>query len=175
MQIPKAPGGLEFIVTGNIKDRIGLNFSANLFWSEIDATNLGYTAKSQFNWDAKLAANFSITKSTFFQLNAYYRSSRLTPQGMFEPVPLLNLGLRQDLWKKRASLTLTMSDVFSSVEWESTADTPILYQKTTYGRNQTIIYLGFTYRFGKRFQKKKAEEIQFEDEIEAGKKPVEEE
>ena len=70
---------------------------------------------------------------------------------------------------------MTISDVFSSVEWESIADTPDLYQKTTYGRNSQIIYLGFTYRFGKRFQKKKAEDLQFEDEIEAGKKPVEEE
>ena len=169
-------GGLEFIVTTDIKDRVGLNISANVFYNEIDASNLGYAAdRSQFNWDAKIAANFTITKSTFAQLNAYYRSSRLTAQGQFEPVPLLNLGFRQDLFKKRASISLTISDVFSSVEWESTADTQDLYQKTTYGRNSQIIYLGFTYRFGKRFQKKKVDDIQFEDEIEAGKKPVEEE
>lgn len=169
-------GGLEFIVTGNIKDRIGLNFSANFFYSELNASNLGLSANnSQFNWDAKLAANFTITKSTFAQLNAYYRSARQTAQGHFEPVPLLNLGFRQDLFKKRASISLTISDVFSSVEWESIADTPDLYRRTTYGRNQQIIYLGFTYRFGKRFQKQKLKDLQFEDEIEAGKKPVEEE
>ncbi len=169
-------GGLEFIFTTNIKERVGLNFSANFFYSELDASSLGFSANnSQFNWDAKLAANFTITKSTFAQLNAYYRSARQTPQGKFEPVPLLNLGFRQDLFKKRASVSLTISDVFSSVEWESITDTPDLFQKTIYGRNSQIIYLGFTYRFGKKFQKQKAEELKFEDEIDAGKKPPEEE
>ena len=152
-----------------------MNFSANLFYNELDASNLGYASNSQFSWDAKLAANFTITKSTFAQLNAYYRSSRITAQGRFEPVPLLNLGFRQDVFKKRASLSLTISDVFSSVEWESSVDTPELYQKTTYGRNTQIIYLGFTYRFGKKFQKRKLEDLKFEDEIDAGKPAPEEE
>ncbi len=169
-------GGLEFIVTTDIISRVGLNFSANLFYSELDASNLGESAdNSQFNWDAKLAANFTITKSTFAQLNAYYRSARQTPQGHFEPVPLLNLGFRQDLFKKRASISFTISDVFSSVEWESITDTPSYYQRTNYGRNSQIFYVGFTYRFGKAFQKKKAEDLKFEDAIDAGKQPVEEE
>ena len=168
--------GLEFVFTKNYKDWINLNVSANLFYSSLDASSLGFSSdNSQFNWDFKLAANFTITKTTSAQLNAYYRSARQTPQGHFEGVPLLNLGFRQDLFKKQASLSLTISDVFSSVEWESITDTPDLYQKTTYGRNTQIIYLGFTYRFGKRFQKRKSEDMKFEDEIEAGKPPPEDE
>ncbi|MCK5470563.1 MAG: TonB-dependent receptor family protein, partial [Cyclobacteriaceae bacterium] len=175
LDVEKA-GGLEFIVTSNIKERIRLNLSANFFYSSLDASSLGFSSdNSQFNWDAKLAANFTITKTTFAQLNAYYRSARQTPQGYFEGVPLLNLGFRQDLFKKRASLSLTISDVFSSVEWESITDTPDLYQQTIYGRNTQIIYLGLTYRFGKRFKKKKVEDLNFEDEIEAGKPPPEDE
>jgi outer membrane receptor protein involved in Fe transport len=175
LDVEKA-GGFELAVTGNIKDRVGLNFSANFFYSTLDASNLGYSSNnSQFNWDAKLIANFTLTKTTFAQLNAYYRSGRQTAQGYFEPIPLFNLGFRQDLFRKRASLSLTISDVFSSVEWESITDTPDLYQHTTYGRNSQIIYLGFTYRFGKNFQKRKPEDLKFEDEIEAGKPPPEEE
>jgi outer membrane receptor protein involved in Fe transport len=175
LDVEKA-GGLEFVVTHNFKDRIRINFSANFFYSTLDASSLGFSdARSQFNWDAKLAANFTITKTTFAQLNAYYRSGRLTPQGYFEPIPLVNLGFRQDLFKKRASVSFTISDVFSSVEWESITDTPYLYQKTTYGRNTQIFYLGFTYRFGKKFQKSKLEDMTFEDEIEAGKPPPEDE
>jgi len=175
LDVEKA-GGLEFVVTSNMLDWVGLNFSANFFYSKLDASSLGYSSDlSQFNWDAKLAANFTITKTTYAQLNAYYRSSRLTPQGRFEPVPLFNLGFRQDIFRKRASLSLTISDVFSSVEWESISDTPDLYQKTIYGRNSQIIYLGFTYRFGETIQRKKPADLQFEDEIEAGKPPPEEE
>ena len=141
-----------------------LNFSGNLFYNEIDASNLGYSKKkSSISGSMKIGTSINITKSTALQLNANYRSSELTPQGKNLSGYSLNLGLRQTLFKDRASLVLTVSDVLNSMRWQSEIDTPVLYQKTTGKRKSQIIYLGFTYRFGKVI-KKSGEDLKFDEQ-----------
>ena len=166
--------GIEFILTGNINNFLNYDLSANAFYQQIDASDLGFSKnKSAFTFDAKFGSNIKITKSTTGQLNAYYRSSRITPQGEFIPIFLLNAGLRQDIFKRQAALVLTVSDLFNTLDYESIVDAPTLNQRTYYGRNSQIIYLGFIYHFGRSIQKKK-EKITFEDKLEAGKKKPEE-
>ncbi|MCI0494929.1 TonB-dependent receptor [candidate division KSB1 bacterium] len=159
--------GMEFIVAGDVKKIMSLNLSADAFYQVIDASNLGYSdKKSTISWNAKLAANLHFTSSNLIQVNAYYRSARLTPQGKRLPSFLLNLGMRQDLFNQKASLTLTVSDVFKSLKWKRQINTPILFEETISKRNSQIIYLGFTYRFGKSAKKEnQKEEFEFEDAI----------
>ena len=157
--------GMELIVSAEVKKTFSLNFSANAFYYMIDASNLGYSSKkSTLSWNAKLASNFHLWKSNLVQLNAYYRSARLTPQGETRPLTLFNLGIRQRLFHNKAALTLTVSDVFNSLKWTRTIDTPVLYEKTVSKRNSQIIYLGFSYRFGTNGEHKK-EKLEFDDKI----------
>ena len=156
--------GMEFILSGDVKNFLSLNFSADAFYHIIDASNLGYSdQKSTISWNAKLAANLHVIHSNLVQINAYYRSAQLTPQGERLPSFLLNLGMRQDMFNQKVSLTLTVSDVLKSLKWERTIDTPILYEKATSTRNSQIIYLGFTYRFGRATKEEK--ELKFEDNL----------
>ncbi len=155
--------GLEMIFAWRFKKILTMNLSGNLFYNEIDASNLGYSKKkSSFAGNLKLGASINITKSTALQLNANYRSSELTPQGKNLSGYSLNLGLRQNLFKDRVSLLLTVSDVFNSMRWQSEIDTPVLYQKTSSKRKSQIVYLGFSYRFGK-VMKKNAEDLKFDE------------
>ena len=97
--------GMEFIATLNAGKFMTLNLSTNGYYHVIDASNLGYSAnKSAFAFDTKLGANFNITPTTLFQLYGYHRSARLTAQGRYNPVFYANMGLRQDLFKSKASL-----------------------------------------------------------------------
>ncbi len=165
--------GFEFIVTGNLGKFMNYNFSANTFYQQIDATDLGFSAnKGAFSWDAKLSSSFRITNSTRAQVNAYYRSGRITPQGTLQQMFLVNAGLRQDILKNRASIVLTVSDIFGNLNYETVIDTPSLYQRARYGRNSQAIYLGFIYHFAKQSRNFKTQ-LNFEDQIDAGKKVVE--
>lgn len=167
--------GLEFILTGKVYKYFNFNLSSNLFYQQIDARSLGFSKnKSAFSWDSRLGLNFNITKSTYAQVNGYYRSSHITPQGEFNPIVLFNAGLRQNVMKNQASIVLTVSDIFRSLDYESSIDTPILNQRTRYGRNSQILYLGFVYNFGKNIQNQK-KKLGFEDELEAGKQVSENE
>ncbi len=96
--------GMEFIVSADVKKFMSLNFSADVFYQVIDASNLGYSEKkSTVTWNAKLATNFHMMNSNLVQINAHYRSVKLTPQGRRLPLFLLNLGLRQDLFNQKVS------------------------------------------------------------------------
>lgn len=167
--------GLELVFRGTVSNNLYLNWSANFFRNTIDASNLGFSSRqSQFTWDTKLAANWNISKKTYAQLNAQYLSSRLTPQGQFRPLILLNMGLRHDIFRSRGTLVLTISDVFASLEWESVIDNPNLFWNTSYARNNQIVHLGFSFRFGGKFGKKRPK-LEFEDMIEIPHAPEEEE
>jgi outer membrane receptor protein involved in Fe transport len=161
----ESSAGLELVLSGNLLENLGFTLSSNIFYKEIDASNIGITdQRSNISWNAKLATNWNFRQSTYIQANAYYRSGRLTTQGENQSLFLLNLGLRQDILRKRGSLVFTVSDVFASLEWEKTIDTPDLYRNRKYKRNRQIYYLGFTYRFG---QSVKDDErmLNFEDKI----------
>ena len=158
--------GFEFIVTSTIAKIVNVNLSTNTFYNTIDASNLGYSSKkSSISLIANLNASVNISKGTMAQLTANYKSSSLTPQGMRLPSYAVNLGLRQELLKKKASLILTVSDVFNSLKQSSVIDTPELYQKTMRKRSARLIYVGFSYAFGNQRKKEKDNAIKYDNQL----------
>jgi outer membrane receptor protein involved in Fe transport len=158
-------GGMELIFSGNVKNILNLNISATGYYSMLDASNLGYNnKKSMFSWDSKLGVNIHLSGSTLFQLNTYYRSARINAQGKTNPSFYVNIGLRQEVLQHRASFIITVSDLFNTLKRVNIIDTPELYQKAFRKRNSQIIYVGFTYRFGKS-SKKQIEEFKYDDNI----------
>ncbi len=156
--------GLDLSGTAQIAKIINLNFSASGFYSQIDASNIGYSnAKSTFSWNAKLNAAISITKTTLFQINGQYRSEVLTPQGFRKPSWVVNLGFRQDFFKKKLSLIATVSDLFNSQAWKSSVNTPILVQESIRRRDARVIYGGLVFNFGTTGKKQKEAKFEFDN------------
>ena len=159
--------GLDLSGSWNIAKIANINFSASGFYSQIDASDIGYSSnKSTFSWNAKLNASVSITKTTLFQFNGQYRSKALTAQGWREPTWVVNLGLRQDLWKKKLSLICTVSDLFNSQAWKNSVETPELVQQSMRKRDGRVIYLGFVFNFGTNGKKAKEAKFEFDNGIE---------
>jgi outer membrane receptor protein involved in Fe transport len=159
--------GVDLSGSWNIASIANLNFSASGFYSQIDASDIGYSShKSTFSWNAKLNASVSITKTTLFQLNGQYRSKALTAQGYREPTWVINLGLRQDLWKKKLSLIFTVSDLFNSQAWRNTIETEELVQESMRKRDGRVFYLGFLWNFGSNGKKTKEMKFEYDNGME---------
>ncbi len=157
-------GGLELILVAYPSDDLDLNLSTNIYYNEIDGTNLGFpNKKSAVIWESKLASSYFLTRSTFGQINIAYRSSRLTPQGRHRPRFLVNLGFRQKLWKGKAALVLTISDLFKTLKRERYIDTSELYRKTVQERKTQIFQFGFNYQFGRN--DKTNQTLEYEDSL----------
>lgn len=109
--------GLELTANGDVGPHLSLNFSSNTFYNSIDASNLGFSSnKSDVSWLAKVGVTLHLPRSTQVQFNSNYSSARLTAQGERRPTFVANLGVRHDLWSKKAALILTVSDLFNSLK-----------------------------------------------------------
>jgi hypothetical protein len=110
-----------------------------------------------------LNASVNITKTTLFQFNGQYRSEVLTPQGFRKPSWVVNLGFRQDFWKKKLSLIATVSDLFNSQVMKNSISTPVLVQETTRRRDARVVYAGFVFNFGTSGKKAKDAKFEFDN------------
>ncbi|MES2332737.1 MAG: TonB-dependent receptor [Bacteroidota bacterium] len=155
--------GLELIFSAKAGGFFSSNLSANVFYNQINADNLGYfDKKTIISFSTNFNGSFTFTPNTMMQISANYRSARLTPQGKNYPSFVLNTGIRQDLFKKKVSVILAISDLFKSLQQESELNTPYLKQTSIGKRDAQIIYLGISYRFGKLI-KKAEDKLQFDN------------
>lgn len=156
--------GLELIFSARAGKFFSGNISGNIFYNRIDATDLGYSNnKSIVSFSTNLNTTFTITKTTMLQLSANYRSARLTAQGKVYPRYLANLGVRQDLLKKKLSITLAVSDLFATNRYKTGFNTKFFNQSSLSKRDVRIFYIGASYRFG-HTMKPKEQKLQFEAE-----------
>lgn len=155
--------GLELIFSAKGGKFFSSNLSTNFFYNQINATNLGYfDKKTIISFSTNFNSTFTLTSTTMLQVSANYRSARLTPQGKNYPSFVLNTGIRQDLFKKKVSVILAVSDLLKTQRQESELNTSYLAQHSIGRRDGQIAYLGISYRFGKLL-KKPEDKLQFEN------------
>lgn len=158
--------GLELVVAGNVGNLFMANASANAFYEEIDASNLGFgNKKSTVTWSGTLNFNANPLKGTMVQVNSNYRSSRLTPQGENRPNFVVNVGIRQDLFDEKITVVVTASDILKTLDKTTELNTSWLTQSVTSNRDSRIFYFGLTYHFGKPPKKAKDKSLQYDDSI----------
>lgn len=159
-------GGLELVATTPIGSHLSINASGNAYYSEIDASNLGYSAnRSAIAWDAKFNADWRVRPADLVKINANYTAKRLTAQGDRMPTYVVNLGYRHELNSKNLSFVLTVSDLFNSLKERTVIDTPVLHDDITRRRSSRIVYAGFVYTFGHSAKKKKDDSLQFDNQL----------
>ncbi len=159
--------GLDMSGTWSVGKIININFSASAYYNQIDATELGMGAhKSAFSWNAKMNASVNATRTTIVQVNGQYRSKILTAQGYRLPGWVVNLGIRQDLWKKRLSLIGTVSDLFNTQQNRSEVETPVLVQESMRRRDGQVIFIGAIFNFGTNGKKNKDPKFEFDNRME---------
>ena len=140
-------GGIEAILSGNIFNNLTYSLTSDVFYTTINAVNLGYTnSKSSISGNLKGYALIKLTKTTSLQLNAYQYFPSITPQGKREPFFYFNLGLKQNIFNNTASLTLTGTDIFHTYKIKYDIESAELQQYTLMQRKQPVVYLGFTWR-----------------------------
>jgi outer membrane receptor protein involved in Fe transport len=156
--------GFEFIVSANAGEFFSTNLSTNVFYNQIDASNLGYSnKKSIISWSGNLTMDFNPTKTLLFQISSNYRSARLTPQGEFHPRFVFNIGAKQEFLEGKLSLLFTLSDLFNTLKREINVDTPQLIENSVATRDSQIFYLGLSYNFGTQSKKKKDVKLNYDE------------
>jgi len=151
--------GLEITSNGHIAPKLAYSLSANLFYSQIDATALGVPGlKSTTGVNAKLKLDYRPTSDDSAQLIVTRTDKRLTPQGYVSAINIVNVGYKRQM-KPDLTGIVTVSDLFNGQRFERFESTPTFtgdYLRSVRGR---VLYLGLIYSFGAT---KKAKEASFE-------------
>jgi outer membrane receptor protein involved in Fe transport len=159
-------GGLELMLNASVGKWLTLNFSSNVFYNTIDASDLGFSDhKSTLSWRASLNGNINISKNLMAQLNTRYTAKSLTPQGYREPSFILNAGARYSLLHNKASILFTVSDLLNTYKSVLNLDTPELQRRLERKRTSQIFYLGVSYNFGNSEKKQKEVALKYDERL----------
>ena len=97
-------------------------------------------------WDVKGNVNVSITPTTDFQVDGFYVSDQLTPQGKIKGRYSVNAGLSQYFLNRKLCANLSINNIFDSLEETTIIDAPNLEMTQKRNRDARVAWLTLTYR-----------------------------
>ncbi|MFY7900322.1 MAG: outer membrane beta-barrel protein, partial [Chitinophagaceae bacterium] len=166
--------GLEITNKIGVTKSWDLTLNANLFNSQINASNIDIMANNQrVSWFLKMNNNFKLPKGISIQFSADYRAKTVVPQGgggrmggggFFGggaqssaqgynfPRYSFDLAIRKDwTWKngRSGSLTFSMDDFLRTQLSKSFTESIYFTQISERRRDPQVLRVNFSYRFGK--------------------------
>ena len=140
--------GLEFSATGYLLPKLSYSLSGNAFYTQIDATALGFPGlKSTTGVNAKAKLDYRPTADDSAQITFTRTDRRLTPQGSISAINVVNLGYKHALTHALTAVA-TVSDLFNGQRYQRVAVTPLftqVYERSVAGR---IAFVGLVYSIG---------------------------
>lgn len=123
-----------------------LNYSSG---ESIELSNAGFT------WNFKASNNFRINPNLSAQLSGSYDAPRVIPQGSMDSRFALDAGIKQDIFKKKASINLQVRDIFNTRKFAYEAYGSNYNLVTERFPTTRVIQLSLSYKFGKMSTDKK--------------------
>ncbi|MBY0245231.1 MAG: TonB-dependent receptor [Sphingobacteriaceae bacterium] len=116
--------------------------SPNLEGVDLNTGKTSYQIKSQHS--------FTIMPGLSAELNGSYESPLVYGTLSLKSRQSIDAGLNKSLWKKSATLKVTLNDVFNTLEQNLDSSYPGLSYSLHQKRNTQMIRVAFTYRFGNK-------------------------
>lgn len=163
--IPKSEGTRAFITSENIahQDIVSLNvsmpvqykkyslfFNVNTYYSSFKGQSTDYNVDvNVFSFNLYAQQTFKLAKSTTAELSGFYTAPSIW-QGAFKTKALgsLDAGLQQGLFKGKATVKATFTDVFKTLRFYSTNNTTGQLVKANGIWEGQQFRINFNYRFG---------------------------
>lgn len=107
--------GAEFTFSYKPSKWINFNGDFNFYRSIVDGTSIAPDLESDnYTWFGRISSKLSVLKGTDIQLRLNYRAPTNTTQGERKSITYATLGASRDLLNKKATLTLSVNDIFNS-------------------------------------------------------------
>ena len=145
--------GFEFTLTYNPSKKWNLNANFNFFQSVIRGSyrGLSYDAEN-LNWFIRLNNKYTLPGAVEWQTRLNYEGPRIDAVNKREARFSTNMAFSKDLFNEKASLSLSINDLFNTQRRNLESTTPTFYSDSYYRWRVRSYTLSFTYRFN---QKKK--------------------
>lgn len=133
---------------------------SSAFRQSSNASNIGSGISARgLGWSARTNAAYRVSRRFDMQALVTYRARQVIEQGTNLAQTRLNFAVRQKLNRDRVSLTLRVTDPFSTEKERSITDDPRFYQTSERFRRARGLLLNLTWMFGKPIKGQKGDEI----------------
>ena len=137
--------GTEIMANLNLFKWWNFNLSGNVFYYEI--TSDEYDNNNTVTWRARLNNTFRISKTnTVIQFGGNYSAPSITSQGKRYGNFMVNLGVRQDFFDRKLSVSLNLRDIFRTGKWKNETITDRIYSYSTNKMKSPTFNISVTYR-----------------------------
>jgi len=160
--------GLELIYSQDFTKWWKVNTTFSYFKTIMKGTEDGNElTNSNYSWTAKLNSTMTILKNLDIQLTGNYRAPMVQLQGTMKAMYFADVAMKKDIFKKKASVTLRLSDVFNTQQFNMERTGSNFTINMNRKRVSRILYVGFTYKInGGTKGKDKKRSIDSNDQIE---------
>ncbi len=157
--------GFEFVLNGQPAKFMRLMADFSWYKSVVTGgdTSSSVVTNSIYSYDAKLNASFFLPKNFSLQLNGMFEGPSIMAQSTRKGFFTVDVGLRKDLWNKKASLSIRVSDIFNTMKFETTTDYDALHAVMNFKRETRIAYITFTYKINGGIKQKEQKKEQQEN------------
>ncbi|WP_460547834.1 TonB-dependent receptor [Hymenobacter daeguensis] len=142
--------GLELVAAAPVTSIWKLNANVSAFRRIITGsvpTNVDFN-NSNIVYTGRLNTTVSPTKKLDLQLSANYRSPVVSAQGQRLTQLSADFAAKQSVLKDKGSITLRVSDIFNTLQFNFNAYGPGFESLARNKRESRVVFLGFAYRFG---------------------------
>jgi outer membrane receptor protein involved in Fe transport len=122
-----------------------LNTSVNIFNYHMFGTPIPAIANTTNTWNIRFNPTFHVSKQTTIQVSYAYNAPTITAQGTRSGYYFSTVGIKQALFKQKASLTLQMRDLIGQTIYTTTTESPHQYRYSNFQRESKIFMLTFSY------------------------------
>ncbi len=136
---------------GSLKPSAKLNISTNLGinYSVLEANSGNKLRNEGFNYNGSLNIRYTAWKNGSISGYGGIYSPRIMLQGQSSTFWYTSINLSQELFKKKLTATLSVTDPFrTKVKFENTLDDPAFHQKSTSTYSRQMVRVNLSYRFG---------------------------
>lgn len=149
--------GFEIALDQKITDKWNTNASFNWYNNTINAfsgtsiypypQNFNFEESKNNTWNAKVNSSYHLPWNTDFQLTFVYYAPNIIPQGKVKERYSLDFGLKKKLWKDRAEVSLSATDILNTFSLRKTIfGNEFTLNADNYYETQ-VITLGMRYKF----------------------------
>ncbi|MFC2114110.1 TonB-dependent receptor domain-containing protein [Bacteroidota bacterium] len=140
-----------------------LNASGNMFNYHIDGQILESDVNQSINtWSARLNSNFKLKWGTRIQVSVFYKAPSITAQGDRDGFFFTNIGLRQELLKKKLSVSVQVRDIFKTSSHSFTSYGENFVLSNTFIRKSPFVNFSLSYTINNYKQRYDRDQMQMD-------------
>lgn len=141
--------GLELFANFKAKKWFKINGSSTFYNTWVDGSNFreSYTAE-YFGYDLKTNLQFQLAANTNLTITGDYNSARIAVVGTVIPRYGSDISVKQKLWKKKATLSVRLTDVFKTRGFGIDVNTDNWERIVRYRYESQLLWVAFSYSFG---------------------------